>query len=192
MQMRVIVIVISGLCAVAALLVPGTVAWSAQPASTSTAEATEPPTPTPPFAASLLAQADLPELPEGVVAVSVVSTSLPAETELLPFTTAGPVLIAVQKGAVVMTANQDVVVSNAVPILGILQPYPPTPGPLDETTVPKEQQVLISAGTEVVLTNPGPDPATIIVLTIEPATATADSTPSASGTPITPGPTSTP
>lgn len=126
--------------------------------------------PTPPFSATLVAQADLDRLPAGEARLSVVTYSLPPGTTTQPIIAEGPVLIRVQSGSVTVDADRATIDAVVVPV-GLLQPVASTPGAASGQAVGAGQQILIPTGVTSQIGNSGAAAATIVVISISPEEA---------------------
>lgn len=130
--------------------------------------------PTPPFSATLVAQADVDRLPVGEAQLSVVTYSLPPGIAIQPFTAQGPVLVRIQTGSITVDADRATIEPVVVPV-GLLQPEAATPGAVDGQEVGAGQQILLPAGTSATIGNSGTVAATIIVISISTGEGSTDS-----------------
>ena len=154
----------------------GSAAPSAQEATAEPESPTVVPTPTPGFNALLVAQANLATVPVAPALLRVVTLTIPAGVVTEPTSNDGPVLILVQNGSILLTAD-EALVGPPAPADGLLQPITPTPSEAQDVIVAKGFQALISPGSTIVMENAGGSPATVLMILLEPVSV-------GSGTPV--------
>jgi hypothetical protein len=139
-------------------------------------------TPTPSFRITLIAQAPFTELPPGEVLLTASSVTIPSGTATQPIVAdRGPIVIRVQKEAIVLDADLALVTTVIEPI-GPLLPELPAPARAEGRVVGSDEQIVLPMGSSARVSNPGPDRAelTMVTITGEDVGAAAVATPLAS------------
>ena len=161
-----VAVLLIGSIILTALIAPWGDRTGAQAEPTATAQSEAPPTPTPPFSAALIAQAELGPVSAGPLTLSVMSIALPPSSVTEPFTNPGPVVIRVDKGSITLDAA-EATIGPVVANVGIIQPEPPEPGPANGAVIGPGQQIVLSAGTPAQIRNDGEVLATIVVIALQ-------------------------
>ncbi len=159
-------VLLVGTIVLASLMAPWGERTGAQTEPTATTQAEVPPTPTPPFSASLLAEAEIGPVPAGPVNLSVVTINIPPLSVTEPIANSGPVVIRVDKGTITLDAA-EATIGPVVPAVGIIHPEPAIPGPANGVLIGPGQQIVLDAGTPAQIRNDGDVPATIMVIALQ-------------------------
>jgi hypothetical protein len=120
---------------------------------------------------SLLAAADVQLETDGPALVRAATISVAPGVASLPFTNAGPTVLVVTTGKIVLTSDQAVVSTTDIAIIAGLQPVVASPAAAAAREVTAGQQIFLPAGSTTTIRNDSAAKATLLIVAVVPVEA---------------------